>query len=255
MSPVLDGYGSTVGGGDVIAIVDHDHQRALSVEGAPPQALLRSMHAGSAGVVVLITGYGPYLPHVGTSPTVFDSRPALHSAPATAPVPEAAVQGTRTTTRRAVLQMSAADQAFLVLAALSLNKTLLAEVLGVSRPTLYDWLDGKEPNLGNAQRLASLVQLLANAGVTAADSISPRFVRQPLNDGEPTLLDLLRAATLDEARVAKLVKEAKSLHDAAENERLAREARLAALGFEEPSDEQRRANLALNVALREWPKD
>ena len=69
------------------------------------------------------------------------------------------------------------------------------------------------------------------------------------------LLDLLKAETLDERHVVKVVKEAKTLEDAAENARLAREARLADLGFEDPSDEQRKANLAVNVALREWPKD
>lgn len=40
----------------------------------------------------------------------------------------------------------------------------------------------------------------------------------------------------------------------AESRRVAREDRLRALGFDEPSDEQRKENLALNVALREWPK-
>lgn len=40
----------------------------------------------------------------------------------------------------------------------------------------------------------------------------------------------------------------------AEVRRVAREARLRALGFEEVSDEQRRKNLALNIALLEWPK-
>jgi transcriptional regulator with XRE-family HTH domain len=151
--------------------------------------------------------------------------------------------------------MTSADQALEVLAALSLNKTLLADVLGVSRPTLYDWLEGKEPNAANAQRLRSLVQLLANAGVTAADALSPRFVREALNDGEPSLLELLKADTLDEARVAKVLAEAKVLEDETEGARLAREGRLRALGFEEPTAEQRKANLALNVALREWPKD
>lgn len=41
----------------------------------------------------------------------------------------------------------------------------------------------------------------------------------------------------------------------AEGRRVAREDRLRALGFEEPTAEQRKENLALNIALREWPKD
>ena len=45
------------------------------------------------------------------------------------------------------------------------------------------------------------------------------------------------------------------LEDEAERRRVAREDRLRALGFEEPTAEQRKENLALNVALREWPKD
>ncbi len=253
MSLVIDGSGSSGGAGDVIAVVARDRERELSIDGPWQQALLRSMRAGSAGVVVLVSGYGPYLPHVGTSPTVFDSRVMVRSSPA--PAPEAPAEGTRTTTRQAVLRMTSADQALEVLAALSLNKTLLADVLGVSRPTLYDWLEGKEPNAANAQRLRSLVQLLVNAGVTAADALSPRFVREALNDGEPSLLELLKADTLDEARVAKVLAEAKVLEDETKGTRLAREDRLRALGFEEPTAEQRKANLALNVALREWPKD
>jgi hypothetical protein len=100
-----------------------------------------------------------------------------------------------------------------------------------------------------------LVQLLVNAGVTAADSISPRFVRESLNDGEPSLLELLKADTVDEARVAKVLAQAKGLEADAEGTRVAREDRLRALGFEEPTAEQRKENIALNVALREWPKD
>jgi len=253
MSLAVDSYGGSGGVSDVIAIVEHDRERAQSTDGPWQQALLRSMRAGSAGVVVLVSGYAPYLPHVGTSPTVFDSRRMVRSSPA--PAPEAAAEGTRTTTRQAVLRMSSADQAREVMAGLNLNKTQLAEVLGVSRPTLYDWLDGKEPNAANAQRLTALVRILSSAGVTAADSISPRLMREALNDGEPSLLELLKADTLDEARIAKLLAEAKALQDAAEGARVAREDRLRALGFEEPTPEQRKANLALNVALREWPKD
>jgi DNA-binding transcriptional regulator YiaG len=253
MSLVIDSYGGSGGVGDVIAIVARDGERAQSIDGPWQQALMRSMRVGSAGVVVLVSGYAPYLPHVGTSPAVFDSRGMVRSSPA--PAPEAPSEGTRTTTRQAVLRMSSADQAREVMAALNLNKTQLADVLGVSRPTLYDWLDGKEPNVANAQRLIGLVQLLVNAGVTAADSISPRFVRESLNDGEPSLLELLKADTVDEALVAKVLAQAKGLEADAEGTRVAREDRLRALGFEEPTAEQRKENLALNVALREWPKD
>ncbi len=253
MSLVIDSSGSSGGAGGVITIVDRDRERdrALSSDCPWQHALLRPMRVGSAGVVVLVSGYGPYLPHVGTSPTVFDSRATARSLLE----PETPAEGTRTTTRQAVLRMSSADQVLEAMAALNLNKSQFAEALGVSRPTLYDWLDGKEPNVANAQRLRSLVNLLANAGVTAADALSPRFVREALNDGEPSLLDLLKADTFDEARVAKALKDAKALEDAAENQRLTREDRLRALGFEEPTAEQRKANLALNVALREWPKD
>lgn len=253
MSLAIDSYGAGSGGSDGIATVEHDGERAHSVDGPWQQALLRSMRAGSAGVVVLVSGYAPYLPHVGTSPAVFDSRRMVLSS--STPAPEAPAQGKRTTSRQAVLRMSSADQARAVMAALNLNKTQLAELLGVSRPALYDWLDGKEPNVANAQRLTALVRILSGAGVDATDSIRPRLLRETLNDGEPSLLDLLKADTLDEDRVVELLAEAKALQGEAESARVAREDRLRALGFEEPTPEQREANLGLNVALREWPKD
>lgn len=239
-----DVYGSS--GGAVVARVPRDRELALSVDAPWQQALMRSMRVGSAGVVVLVTGYSPYLPRVGTSPAVV----VVRGVPVPSPVAE-----DRPIRRQAARRMSSSDQVLEINAALNLNKTLLAEVLGVSRPTLYDWLEGKEPNPTNARRLTALVRLLANAGVTAADSLSPRFVREALNDGEPSLLDLLKADTINEARIAKVLKEAKALEDDAENMRLARDERLRAAGFDEVSPEQRKANLALNVALREWPKD
>jgi uncharacterized membrane protein len=256
MNLAIDPYGAYGRSGvvrDVCALIDRDGEPARSIEVPGPRALMGSMRVGSAGVVVLVSGYAPYLPHVGTSPAVFDSRGVVRSS--TVPVPEAPGEAMRTTTRQAVLRMSSADQAREVMAALNLNTTQLADVLRASRPTLDDWLDGKELNVAIAQRLTRLVQLLKNAGVTAADSISPRFVRESLGDGEPSLLDLLKADTLDEVRLATVLARAKELEAEAERTRVAREDRLRKLGFEEPTAEQRKENLALNVALREWPKD
>lgn len=76
------------------------------------------------------------------------------------------------------LTLSVEDQAREVLAALSLNKSQLAEVLGVSRPTLYDWIERKEPNTSNSQRINTLLRLLAREGVTASSPLNVRFVRR-----------------------------------------------------------------------------
>ena len=240
-------------GGDVVALVQgFERERSLRQGGAWPQALLRSVSAGSAGVVVLVAGYGPYLPYVGTSPSVVDSRSMARTAPATitaVPTGETARSGLR-----AALALSVADQAREALAALALNKTQLASVLGVSRPTLYDWLDGKEPNAFNSQRLTTLLRLLASAGVTSANPLSPRFLRQALKEDGTPLLEALSAESIDEQLVSSLVREAKALGEQAQSRRALREDRLRALGFEAPSDEQRREQLARNVAMRDWPK-
>lgn len=209
------------------------------------------LYAGSAGVIQVVDGYAPFGTRVGTSFTIVDSRSfKIGASWATPKVPAPTVQP-----RPATLKLSSSEQVHEVLAALSLNKTQLADVLRVSRPTLYDWLEGKEPNVANAQRLRLLVKLLSMAGVSAAAALSPRFLREALEPGELSLLEMLKADTLDEGRIAKALAEAKALERQVEEARLAREARLRALGFEEPTAEQRKANLALNVALSEWPKD
>ena len=86
--------------------------------------------------MVLITGYGPYLPHVGTSPSVVDNRAMTRAAPGSSSA--LTEPSTGRSLLREVLPLSIADQAREALDGLSLNKSQLAEVLGVSRPTLYD---------------------------------------------------------------------------------------------------------------------
>jgi len=241
----LNDYVAT--GGEVAAIVEtlRRDQAGTQIESEWAQVILRSMRPGSAGLVVRISGYEPYVPHAGTGSVVVDRRSPRH--------PKAS-EAQFSSTYRQTLAMSVPDQIREVLAALALNKSQLADVLGVTRPTLYDWLDGKEPNPANAERLATLVRLLARSGVTSGGPLNARFVRQPIEEKGLSLLGELKADVLDEERVDRLLQEARRLGEAIETRRRTREEKLRGLGYEEPSDEQRREQLNRNVASLDWPK-
>ena len=139
--------------------------------------------------------------------------------------------------------------------ALSINKSELARVLRVSRPTIYGWLDGGEPNSDNVERVQTLLRLLSESRVSADNPLFPRFVRSPLAAGGTCLIDLLCEDTLGESTVKNVILNAKVLGNAIHAQGEAREARLKAAGFEGPDAEQRKANLATNVALMGWPRE
>ena len=112
-------------------------------------------------------------------------------------------------------------------AALSINKSELSRILGVSRPTVYDWLDDGEPNADNRARIRTLMRLLAESGVSANNPLFPRFVRSALEPGNQILLDVLSEETIDEATARDVIRRAKAVGDAIDAEREAREARLS----------------------------
>ena len=132
-------------------------------------------------------------------------------------------------------------------AALSVNKSELARILRVSRPTVYDWLDGGEPNADNRLRIRTLLRLVSGSRVSADDPLFPRFVRSGLESGERSLLELLGEEAIDEVTAKNVIRRAKALGDAVDARREKREARLREAGFEEPDAEQRRGNLATNM--------
>ena len=138
-------------------------------------------------------------------------------------------------------------------AALSLSKTRLARVLRVSRAAPEDWLQGREPNAADTERAHTLLRCLTRAGVTAASPLNARFVRQPADVAGPALLDILGEEQIDEDRVVVAIQRARALGDAAARRRADREERLRGVGFEAPGREQRREQLARNMALRDWP--
>ena len=155
---------------------------------------------------------------------------------------------------QAIATLPIARQVRELQAALSVNKSELARILRVSRPTVYDWLEGGEPNAGNRVRIGRLVGLVARARVSGNEPLFPRFVRFPVEAGGRNLLELLGEEVIDEVAAKSVIRRAKGFGDAIDAQREEREARLREAGFEEVDPEQRRANLATNVALLEWPR-
>lgn len=208
-----------------------------------PSAQLMAKCHGSAGIVSLNSDYGPFLPHVGSSPLIVDRRPGLRTQWIDASLP---IDGLET--------LAVVDQLNELRAGLSLNKSQLARIMRVTRPTIYEWYEGKDPNATNNDRIRTLLRVLDLSAVSGAMPLNARFVRQPLGPTEPALLDLLCEPRLDRARVVRVLKRVRALSGAALHKRKHREDRLRALGFEDPDDNQRREQLARNVALQDWPK-
>ena len=207
-------------------------------------ALLMSPCQGSAGIISVSSKYGPLLPHVGSSSLIVDRRWVKHTP--------------RMTNARfsadGVQALPVAAQLKELQAALSLNKSQLARILRVTRPTLYEWYQGKEPNATNSERIRNLLRVLVRVTVSGARPLNARFIRRPMDADEPSLLDLLCGDPLDEELVVGALERARDLGVAATRSRATREDRLRALGFEDPDRERRREQLASNVALQDWPK-
>jgi len=102
---------------------------------------------------------------------------------------------------------SFSEQVSLVQGALALNRSQMAEVLQISRPTLYAWLDGAQPHTPKVRRLHGLLRLISRAGLTSDHPLHPRFVRHPLSEHGPSLLERLAQDALpEEALLQSLIK-------------------------------------------------
>ena len=78
---------------------------------------------------------------------------------------------------------------------LGLHVSDLATVLGVSRPTVYSWMQGSEPHSDSRARLAHLFQIASHIKEIGA-SRPEALVRRPLFDGV-SLLDKIKAGEED----------------------------------------------------------
>jgi len=237
-------------GGDIREIVQNYN---LQASGSVPdvskgQTILRHWVIGGTSFLLStsVASAQPYLPHVGTSPTCFDSRPVIIQ-PLDASIQEEKSGEQSSISYEQVLTMSIADQAREVLAALSINKSQLAEILGVSRPTLYSWFDGSNPNSGNSDRLLTILRIMSKTHIDSHHPLNARFIRNPLWENSKSLIELLKTDSWREEEIASVFEAAKALSDKVAIQTEAREARWRKLGYEEPSFEERKATLNRNV--------
>lgn len=218
-----------------------------SVESELWRFTLTSLFLTGSGCLGNTEDYGPNLPRFGSSSLIVDCR----QTPKTAQSHVAVSTRTEPSDFRA---RSVAEKLTDLAAALSLNKSQLAQVLRVTRPTVYAWLRGNEPGAANLERLHNLLGILARASVSGAAPLNARFVRQRPGPDEPSVLELLCEEELEPEQITEALKTARSLEEAADQKQRAREARLRARGFGEADSARRREQLARNVALKPWPR-
>ena len=107
--------------------------------------------------------------------------------------------------------MSTAEQIALVVHTLGFGKRQLAEIFGVSRQAIYDWLRGGNVRDENADRLEKLARLVLAVSGDTRRPLYHRFMTRPLAEGERSLLDLLCADRWNEDRILAQLRRARTL--------------------------------------------
>lgn len=208
------------------------------------QVLARSGFSGS-GIAIPVMGYSIALLCIGSSPLFSDQRTEQLSSCPGAPANSQV---------KPVVAQEVSEQLAEIISAFAINKTQLANILCISRPTLYDWFKGKDPNDANACRLNKLREIMALAGLSASTPLNARFVRNPINSGAPSLLELLVAKELDQHAILETLQIAISQTKLAVEAQINRDRRRQTLGFREMTNDERKETLAFNVATKNWPK-
>ncbi len=107
--------------------------------------------------------------------------------------------------------MTTADQMALAVHTLGFNKRQLAELFGVSRQAIYDWLRGGNVSDSNATKLLELARLLVQITADTRRPLYHRFTTQPLSKGESSILDLLREDPWNTERILRQLRRARDL--------------------------------------------
>lgn len=133
---------------------------------------------------------------------------------------------------------------------LGLNKTQLADIFRVSRPTLYEWLEGGVPQPDNQTRIESVEELLQ--ALPAGARLNARFVRKARKEGK-SMIDLLSEEHFDGTTVKGVFEQVVAENDAERSANQSRELLRRQQGFEDVPSEQQDTNLKTNIAKLDWP--
>jgi DNA-binding transcriptional regulator YiaG len=93
-----------------------------------------------------------------------------------------------------------------VLQYFGLSKSDLAKLLGITRPTLYAWLDGHiEPKSENTRRLVALASLVERSPGSQEQALFHAYLERPISGFPLALIEALAAPTLDTALIRAMV--------------------------------------------------
>jgi len=96
------------------------------------------------------------------------------------------------------ITMSPTEQVRLILSFYGFSKTELAQIIGISRPALYAWIDGtSEPERENHDKLSALAQLAHDMRADPSFTLFHGYINRPIPGYDKSLLEYL-SGTLDD---------------------------------------------------------
>jgi hypothetical protein len=86
---------------------------------------------------------------------------------------------------------TAQEQLLFIFSFYGFSKTELSKILHVSRPAVYAWLDGTEPEKGNREKITKIAQIAFDIDMYPGYPLFHEFVNKPVLNHEKSLIDIL----------------------------------------------------------------
>jgi len=107
---------------------------------------------------------------------------------------------------------SVPSQVRMILDSFGLSKSDLAKILGITRPALYAWLDGKsEPNVENIKRLKTMYDIIKTWPDTQRQPLFHAYIERPIAGNSLSLIEMLSASSIDAEKVRGIVRVIQSM--------------------------------------------